>query len=163
MRGWADPQREILVVESVAGHLLAEGGVFAFLAAYRRELFPGDMFADLFASGRGRPSIPADVIVAAIVMQMLRGLSDEVATPGHGHLADRRDPPGGPRGARRRRRGRRALPRPRLCPAGQAPIAWDDLDARELLVDALVGDAHRLLGHLLDQELEAKAAEAVVL
>ena len=40
-------------------------------------------------------------------------------------------------------------------------IAWNDSDAREQLVDALVGDAHRLLGHLPEQELEPAAAEAV--
>ena len=48
MQGRADPQREILDVESVAGHLLPAGGVFAFLAGHRRELFPEVMFADLF-------------------------------------------------------------------------------------------------------------------
>ena len=48
MQGRADPQREILDVESVAGHLLPPGGVFAFLAGHRRELFPEEMFADLF-------------------------------------------------------------------------------------------------------------------
>ncbi|MFL6296833.1 MAG: transposase, partial [Actinomycetes bacterium] len=79
MQGRADPQREILDVESVAGHLLPEGGVFAFLAAHRRELFPDEMFADLFASRRGRPSIPADVIASGIVLQTLHGLSDEAA------------------------------------------------------------------------------------
>ena len=46
---------------------------------------------------------------------------------------------------------------------GKPRIAWDDAVAREQLVDALVGDAHRLLGHLPDQELGAKAAEAVAL
>ena len=35
--------------------------------------------------------------------------------------------------------------------------------ARERLVDALVGDAHRLLGHLPDQDLGPRAAEAVAL
>jgi hypothetical protein len=79
VQGRADPQREILDVESVAGHLLPQGGVFAFLAAHRRELFPDEMFADLFTSVRGRPSIPADVIAAAIVLQTLHGLSDEAA------------------------------------------------------------------------------------
>ena len=44
---------------------------------------------------------------------------------------------------------------------GKRGIAWDDPDARPRLVDALVGDAHRLLGHLPDVELDAKAAEAV--
>jgi hypothetical protein len=78
VQGRADPQREILDVESVAGHLLPQGGVFAFLAAHRQELFADEMFADLFAA-RGRPSIPADVIAAAIVLQTLHGLSDEAA------------------------------------------------------------------------------------
>jgi hypothetical protein len=46
---------------------------------------------------------------------------------------------------------------------GKPRIAWDDAAARERLIDALVGDAHRLLGHLPDQEMGAKAAEAVAL
>ncbi|WP_371871058.1 hypothetical protein [Mycolicibacterium agri] len=41
-------------------------------------------------------------------------------------------------------------------------IAWNDKDARDLLIDALVGDAHRLLGHLPEQDL-GRAAEAVAL
>src|SRR3954454_11996042 len=49
------------------------------------------------------------------------------------------------------------------CEPGKPRIAWDDAAAREQLIDALVGDAHRLLGHLPDQELGAKAAEAVAL
>jgi hypothetical protein len=61
VQGRADPQREILDVESVAGHLLPPGGMFAFLAGHRRELFPEEMFADLFKPG-GRPSVPAEVI-----------------------------------------------------------------------------------------------------
>ena len=36
---------------------------------------------------------------------------------------------------------------------GKPVIAWDDEQARADLVDALVGDAHRLLGHLPEQEL----------
>jgi Transposase DDE domain len=42
-------------------------------------------------------------------------------------------------------------------------IAWDDTDARAALIDGLVGDALRLLGHLPDQELGAEPAEAVAL
>ena len=79
VQGRADPQREILDVESVAGHLLPEGGVFAFLAGHRRELFPDEMFVDLFPSRRGRPSVPADVIASVIVLQTLHGLSDTEA------------------------------------------------------------------------------------
>jgi hypothetical protein len=47
--------------------------------------------------------------------------------------------------------------------AGKPAIAWNDQAAREQLVDALVGDAHRLLGHLPEQELGPRAAEAVAL
>ena len=78
MQGRADPQREILDVESVAGHLLPAGGMFAFLAGHRHELFPEEMFADLFRSG-GRPSVPADVMASVIVLQTLHGLSDAEA------------------------------------------------------------------------------------
>jgi len=51
VQGRADPQREILDVESVAGHLLPRGGVFAFLAEHRREVFPDALFADLSRGG----------------------------------------------------------------------------------------------------------------
>jgi len=40
---------------------------------------------------------------------------------------------------------------------------WDDRDARDRPVDALVADAHRLLGHLPEQDLGPRAAEAVAL
>src|SRR3954447_25869937 len=46
---------------------------------------------------------------------------------------------------------------------GKPAIAWTDPDARAALVDALVTDAHRLLGHLPAQELGPRAAEAVAL
>src|SRR5206468_11777790 len=46
---------------------------------------------------------------------------------------------------------------------GKPAIAWNDLDARAQLVDALVGDAHRLLGHLPEQQLGPREAEAVAL
>ena len=76
MQGRCEDQRDLLDVESVAGHLLKPGSVFAFLAGHRRELFPEEMFNDLFPSGRGRPSVPADVMAAVIVLQALHGLSD---------------------------------------------------------------------------------------
>jgi hypothetical protein len=46
---------------------------------------------------------------------------------------------------------------------GKPAIAWNDAEARGELVDALVGDAHRLLGHLPEQELGPRPAEAVAL
>ncbi|MEO6310377.1 MAG: IS1182 family transposase [Leifsonia sp.] len=76
MQGRDDGQRELLDVEALAGHLLPAGSVFKFLADHRHELFPDDAFADLFPSGRGRPSVPADVIASVMVLQTLHNLSD---------------------------------------------------------------------------------------
>lgn len=76
MQGRADDQRELLDAESVAGHLLKSDSMFAFLAAHRGELFPEEMFADLFPSRRGRPSVPAEVMASVITLQALHGLSD---------------------------------------------------------------------------------------
>ncbi len=79
MQGESDRQRELLDVESVAGHLLEPGSVFALLAEHRGRLFPSELFADLFPSGRGRPSIPGEVIASVIVLQALYGHSDREA------------------------------------------------------------------------------------
>ncbi|MCT2122560.1 transposase, partial [Dietzia cinnamea] len=79
MQGESDRQRELLDVESVAGHLLEPGSVFALLAEHRDRLFPAELFADLFRSGRGRPSIPGEVIASVIVLQALYGHSDREA------------------------------------------------------------------------------------
>jgi len=80
MQGRGLDQRELLDAESVAGHLLKPGSVFAFLAEHRQRLFPDEMFADLFPSGRGRPSVPGDVMASVIVLQTLHGLSDSETT-----------------------------------------------------------------------------------
>ncbi|HEY2195659.1 MAG TPA: transposase, partial [Actinomycetospora sp.] len=79
MQGRSDDQRELLDVESVAGHLLKPGSVFAFLAAHRFRLFPPELFADLFPSRRGRPSVPPEVVATVLVLQALHGLSDREA------------------------------------------------------------------------------------
>ena len=79
MQGESDRQRQLLDVESVAGHLLEPGSVFALLAEHRDRLFPAELFADLFPSGRGRPSIPGEVIASVIVLQALYGHSDREA------------------------------------------------------------------------------------
>lgn len=79
MQGESDRQRELLDVESVAGHLLEPGSVFALLAEHRDRLFPSELFADLFPSGRGRPSIPGEVVASVIVLQALYGHSDREA------------------------------------------------------------------------------------
>ncbi|MET3805407.1 hypothetical protein ABIB25_002408 [Nakamurella sp. UYEF19] len=239
MQGRAADQRDLLDVESVAGHLLKPGSVFAFLAEHRRTLFPDAMFADLFPSGSGRPSVPVDVMAAVLTLQALRGLSDSETvdavtfdlrwkaacglpvTAGAFHpttltywrrrLAASTSPnrvfeavkavvaeTGALKGKTRRaldstilddavatqdtviqliaaiRRVRRDVPGAaeviaEHCHAhdyddpGKPAIAWNDADARAALIDALVGDAHRLLGHLPDAERDPKAAEALAL
>jgi Transposase domain (DUF772) len=54
--------------------------VHAFLADHRQRLFPDEFFEDLFGSGRGRPSVPADVVATVLVLQALEGLSDREAS-----------------------------------------------------------------------------------
>ena len=63
----------------LVGHLVPAGSVFALLAEHRREVFPDGLFADLFPSGRGRPSVPAEVIASVLVLQALQDLSDSEA------------------------------------------------------------------------------------
>ena len=72
-------ERELLDAESVARHLVDRGSVFWLLAEHRRVLFPESLFADLFPSGRCRPSVPADVAASVLVLQALHGLSDREA------------------------------------------------------------------------------------
>jgi hypothetical protein len=239
VQGYADSQRELLDAESVTGHLLKPHSVFAFLAAHRGELFPDELFADLFPSGRGRPSVPADVMAAVITLQALHGLSDSetvdavtfdlrwkaacgmTVTAGAFHATTltywRRRLAASDRPNRifeavkavvegtgvLAGKTRRALDSTVLddavatqdtvtqliaairrvsrdvagaaglvaehCSAhdysdpGKPAIAWDDPQARDRLVDALVADAHRLLTQLSGQPLEPRAADAVAL
>ena len=71
MQGEERMDREFWDAAAVAGHLVPENSMFAFLAAHRAGLFPDEDFADLFPSGRGRPSIPASVMAAAMTLQTL--------------------------------------------------------------------------------------------
>lgn len=239
MLGRSEDQRDLLDVESVAGHLLKPGSVFAFLAEHRRELFPEELFTDLFPSSRGRPSVPAEVMATVIMLQALNGLSDSetvdavtfdlrwkaavgwpideaafhstTLTYWRRRLAASDRPnrifdavkdvvarTGVLKGKTRRaldstvlddavatqdtvtqliaaiRRVRRVVPDAvevvtEWCTAhdyddpGKPSIAWDDTEARARLVDALVGDALRLLGHLPETEHGPEAAEALAL
>jgi transposase len=79
VQGVAVVDRELLDAESLVRHLVPAGSVFAFLADHRWALFPDGMFADLFPSWTGRPSVPADVVASVIVLQALHGLSDRDA------------------------------------------------------------------------------------
>jgi hypothetical protein len=53
--------------------------VFAFLAEHREDLFPESMFADLYPSSNGRPSVPPQILATASVLQVLQNLSDHDA------------------------------------------------------------------------------------
>jgi len=79
MQGQSDPDRELLDAAALVGHLVPPDSVHGFLAEHRLRLFPDELFADLFPSRRGRPSVPADVIATVLVLQALEGLSDRDA------------------------------------------------------------------------------------
>jgi hypothetical protein len=53
--------------------------MFAFLSEHWGELFTDEDFADLFPSGRGRPSVPASVIASVMVLHVLHDYSDAEA------------------------------------------------------------------------------------
>jgi Transposase domain (DUF772) len=217
--------------------LIPAGSVFAFMAEHREALFPAVMFADMYPSPNGRPSLPPQVLAATVVLQALHGLSDFEAVQelrcdlrwkavcGLGLLDGAFDPslltyfrrrlarsgdPGrlftrvrqvvaatGVLAGRRRRaldstvlddavatqdtvtqliaavrRVIREVPgavqwAAGRCTAhdygdpGKPKIAWDDQEARAVLVDGLVTDALSLLGHLPEQQLGEQAASAV--
>ena len=79
MQGRGDPESVLTDAAALCGGLVKAGSVSAWLADHRRDLFPDDAFADLFPSGKGRPSVPADVIATVMVLQALEGLSDREA------------------------------------------------------------------------------------
>jgi IS5 family transposase len=76
MQGVERTDRELLDAAALVGHLVPAGSMFAFLAEHRGEVFGDEAFADLFPSGRGRPSIPAPVMASVLVLQTLHDLSD---------------------------------------------------------------------------------------
>src|ERR1700686_1076062 len=79
MQGPPEANRELLDAAALCRQLVPQGSVEAFLADHRHELFPDELFEDLFPSKRGRPSIPADTVASVMVLQALEGLSDRDA------------------------------------------------------------------------------------
>lgn len=79
MQGRERADRQLLDAAALVGHLVPAGSVFAFLAAHRREVFPAELFADLFPAGTGRPSLPGEVAASVLVLQALHDLSDRDA------------------------------------------------------------------------------------
>jgi len=72
MQGLSELNRELLDASALCRQLVREGSVEAFLADHRHDLFPDEMFEDLFTSKRGRPSIPADTVASVMVLQTTR-------------------------------------------------------------------------------------------
>jgi IS5 family transposase len=236
MQGITDPTRvELLDAAALCRHLVAEGSVYGFLADHRRDLFPDELFADLFPSGRGRPSVPTDQVATVMVLQALEGLSDREAASqlrqdiawkvacglsltDHGfhptvltlwrsrlRTSDRPErifaavrqvisQTGVLAGRQRRaldstllddavatqdtvtqlvaaiRRVRRLVAAAGTLTLaahdddqdpGKPACAWDDSEAREQLVNALVGDARVVLEAVQEADLDAEQAEAV--
>ena len=213
--------------------------MFAFLAAHRQDLFGDEDFADLFPSGKGRPSVPASVMASVMVLQVLHDFSDAEAAEAArcdlrwkaacGFPLDhagfdpstlvywrrrlaKSDRPHrvsdavtkviagnrGPGGRRRRavdstiladavatqdtitqlvaaiRRVARLVPGAagqiaELCTghdyssAGKPQIDWDDPQAKDALVSALVNDANALVAVLEGDDLDEPGASAVAL
>jgi hypothetical protein len=79
MQGRERADRQLLDAGALVGHLVPPGSMFAFLAAHRQELFGDEDFADLFPSGKGRPSVPASVMASVMVLQVLHDYSDAEA------------------------------------------------------------------------------------
>jgi len=75
--GGRDP--DLMDARALVGHLVPAGSVFAFLAEHRREVFGQELFADLFPSSTGRPSLPAEIAASVLVLQTLHDLSDRDA------------------------------------------------------------------------------------
>ena len=79
VQGRSQDQRDLLDVESVAGICCRRAVCSPFWLSTGAGCSPTSMFDDLFPSGRGRPSVPPDVMASVIVLQTLHGLSDRDA------------------------------------------------------------------------------------
>jgi hypothetical protein len=240
MQGFEPMDRQPADAGALAGHLVPDGSMFAFLAAHRAELFPDAEYADLFAPpGLGRPSLPATRMAAIMTLQALHDYSDReaaeavrfdvrwmvaigaaVGEPGFDpsslvywrrRIAGSERPhrvndavktvveqTGILRGRRRRavdstiladavatqdtvtqlisaiRRVAREVPGAAeeiaaVCTGhdysrpGKPQIDWDDPQAKDVLVSALVNDANALVAALEHRDLDERAASALAL
>jgi hypothetical protein len=240
VQGYERMDRQFLDAAALAGHLVPENSMFAFLAAHRAEVFPDAGYADLFSPpGVGRPSLPATQMAAVMTLQALHDYSDRetaeavrfdvrwkaaIGTPlddpgfdpsslvyWRRRLAKSQRPhrvndairkiveeTGVLKGRRRRavdstilagavatqdtvtqlvsaiRRVGREVPGAAeqiaavctghdYCQPGKPKIDWDDPQAKDALVSALVSDANALVAALEDRELDERAASALAL
>lgn len=64
---------------SFVGPLVRSDSIYALLARECHDLFPDELFSDLFATNLGRRSVPPLVVAVVMVLQRLEGLSDREA------------------------------------------------------------------------------------
>jgi hypothetical protein len=67
MLGRVDAQGSLLETRWVRRHLVTKGSFYERLAVHGHEVVCDDDFADLYAEGRGRPSVPPSVMVRAML------------------------------------------------------------------------------------------------
>jgi hypothetical protein len=79
MQGVEGAERTLLDAAALVGHLVPAGSMYAFLAVHRGRVFPDEMFADLFPSAKGRPSMPGSVAASILTLQTLLDYSDAEA------------------------------------------------------------------------------------
>lgn len=79
MLGKRSPQRGLFEADALYADFVGRGTFYGWLASQREELFPDALFADLYAAGWGRPSVPPSLLATALVLQTYDGVSDEEA------------------------------------------------------------------------------------
>ena len=157
MQGKEREDRQLMDAGALVGHLVPAGSMFAFLAAHRQELFLDEDFADLFPSGKGRPSVPASVMASVMVLQVLHDYSDAEAAEAARCDLRWKAACGFPLGHEGFDPSTLVYWRRRVARS----VDWDDPQAKDALVSALVNDANALVAALKDRELGEQAASAV--
>lgn len=77
MLGRVDAQYSLLEAGNLCGHLVTKGSFYERLARCGHdELICDEDFAHMYASGRGRPSIPPSTIMRALLLSTKDGTSD---------------------------------------------------------------------------------------
>jgi len=81
MLGTTDRQGSLLGVDSLLAPLFEgdENSFYARLAAHGDEIISDEDFADCYAAGRGRPSIPPSLLMKAVLCQIRDDVSDREA------------------------------------------------------------------------------------
>jgi transposase len=76
MLGTVDPQMTLLDTASWYGHLVDEHSFYAKLARHGDEVVTDQDFAECYAAGKGRPSIPPSILMRACLLALHDDTSD---------------------------------------------------------------------------------------